>query len=231
MKAVTIHQPNYLPWVGFFQKVSMADIFVILDTALFTKNGFIHRNKIRTKNGWRWLTIPISNKFKGVPIKDVLLPQDKKWRSQHWNLILGNYGKARYFKEYKEFFEGVYKNMPYKTLGELNEAIIRYLLKLFDIKPVIVRSSNMDISEELHKTDLNLKIVKKVGGDVYISGIGGKKYLDVEKFTKNRVTVKFFEFEPFEYPQRWPGFEPYMSVIDLLFNVGAEKSRELIKKL
>ena len=229
MKVVTIHQPNYIPWIGFFRKVSMADVFVILDTALFTKNGVIHRNKIRTREGWRWLTIPISSRYKGVPIKDVPLPEDRKWRSQHWSILRGNYGKTPYFEENMDFFEEMYENMPYKTLGELNEGVIRYLFDVFDIRPEIRRSSDMGIGEGLGKTGLNLEIVRKAGGDIYISGMGGKKYLEEEKFEECGITVRYFGFEPFEYPQRWPGFEPYMSAIDLLFNVGGKKGGELIK--
>ena len=227
-KKVAIHQPNYLPWIGFFQKIAAADIFVILDVAKFTKNGIIHRNKIRTKEGWIWLTIPIENKYKGVAIKDVYLPEDRKWWGKHWRLIMGNYGRAKYFAEYKEFFEKIYSEKKHIKLQELNEAIIFYLFECFDIHPKIIRSSELNLDSSLAKTNLNLEIVKKVGGDIYISGMGGKKYLEEEKFEKEGIEIKYFEFRPFEYPQRWEGFEPYMSAIDLLFNVG-EKAKELIR--
>jgi len=228
-RAVAIHQPNYLPWIGFFQKVARAEIFVILDVAKFTKNGVIHRNKIRTKEGWTWLTIPIENKYKGVAIKDVCLPKDRKWWGKHWRLIIGNYGKAKYFAEYKDFFEEMYSEKRYTRLQDINEAIIFYLFECFEIHPEIIRSCELNLDPSLAKTDLNLEIVKEVGGDVYISGMGGRKYMEEEKFKKEGIEVKYFEFKPFEYPQRWEGFEPFMSAIDLLFNVGSERAKELIK--
>ena len=227
-KVVVIHQPNYMPWIGFFSKIAKADIFIILDTAKFTKNGIIHRNKIRTKESWTWLTIPIENKYKGMAIKDVYLPRDRKWWGKHWRLILGNYGKANHFAEYKDFFEKIYSGKNYTRLQELNEVIIFYLFECFDIQPRIIRSSTLNLEPSLAKTDLNLEIAKQVGGDVYISGMGGKKYLEEEKFEKEGIEIRYFEFKPFEYPQRWGGFEPYMSAIDLLFNVG-EKAKDLIK--
>lgn len=215
---VAIHQPNYLPWIGFFQKVACSDIFVILDTADFTKNGIIHRNKIRTKEGWMWLTIPIENRYKKVIIKDVQLPNETTWWGKHWRLIMGNYGRSKHFDEFKEYFENIYSEKKYKTLQELNEAIIFYLFECFNIHPTIIRSSELKLNPLFAKTDLNLEIVKLVGGDMYISGIGGKEYIEVEKFEKEGIELRFFEFKNHTYPQRWDGFEPYMSAIDLLFN-------------
>ena len=226
-KVVAIHQPNYMPWIGFFQKIAKVDRLVILDTAKFTKNGIIHRNKIRTKENWAWLTIPIENKYKEVAIEDVYLAEDKKWWGKHWRLILGNYGKAKYFAEYKEFFEKLYSEKKYTKLQDLNEIIIFYLFECFNIHPEVIRSSELNMDPSLVKTDLNLEIVKRVGGDVYISGTGGKNYIKEEKFEKEGIEIKYFEFKFFEYPQRWGGFEPFMSTIDLLFNMG-ERAKELI---
>lgn len=226
---VAIHQPNYIPWIGFFQKISNADIFVILDTAEFTKNGIIHRNKIRTKEGWTWLTIPIENKYKEMPIKDVQLPNDRKWWGQHWGLIKANYGKSEHFKEFKKFFEEIYIEKKNTTLQELNETIILYLFDCFNICPQIVRSSELEISPFLAKTDLNIAILKKVGGDCYISGMGGQNYIDEIKFANEGIKLKYFKFEPFEYSQRWGGFEHYMSAIDILFNIDSESQKSIFK--
>ncbi len=230
MNIVTIHQPNYLPWIGFFQKISKSDIFVILDTADFTKNGIIHRNKIRTKEGCTWLTIPIESKFKGVAIKDVPLPDDRTWWGKHWRMMVGNYGKANHFEDYKDFFEKIYSEKKYTKLHELNEAIILYIFKCLDINPKIIRSSELKLDPSLSKTDLNVEIVKQAGGDVYISGMGAKNYLEEEKFKKECIELRYFEFNSFTYPQRWEGFEPNMAAIDMLFNLG-ESSKESFGKL
>jgi hypothetical protein len=223
---VAIHQPNYIPWIGFFQKIAQADVFVILDTADFTKNGIIHRNKIRTKEGWMWLTIPIENKYKEVSIKDVQLPEDSAWWGRHWRLIIGNYGRAKCFIEHKEFFEKIFSEKKYAKLQELNEAIIFYLFKCFNIHPKIIRSSELKLDISLAKTDLNIELVKQAGGNVYISGMGGKEYIEIEKFEKEGIELKYFEFRPFTYQQRWEGFEPNMSALDLLFN-----ETDIVKKV
>lgn len=223
---VTIHQPNYLPWIGFFQKVAKADIFVILDHVAFSKGGITHRNKIRTKEGWAWLTIPISNEFDGVPIKDVKLPKDRRWWASHYNQIIGNYGKAEYFKDHETFLKDIYveNRDSFEYLRDLNVSIILYIMDKLDIRPEIIYSKDLTLKENPDKTDLNLGIVQAVGGTEYLSGKTGKTYLDEQRFIDAGIELKYFEFAPFEYKQRWEGFQHEMSAIDLLFNMG-EKSK------
>ena len=218
MKKVAIHQPNYLPWIGFFQKMALADIFVILDIVQFSKDSYTQRTKIRAKEGWIWLTIPLEKKYYFRPINDIHLPQDEKWVKRHKMSIISNYSKCKFVdgKFVDEYYSGKFEN-----LQEFNERGIFYLKDKFGIKTEIVRASELDIDDNLKSTDLLVEIVKKVGGNVYISGLGSGKYMEEGKFLMNDIKVGYFEFKPFEYPQRWDGFEPYMSAIDLLFNVGA----------
>jgi len=225
-KTVAIHQPNYLPWIGFFQKMSLADIFVILDTVQFSKDSYTQRTKIRTKEGWIWLTIPVERKFYFRPINEVYLPQNDKWMKKHKMAIISNYAKSIFFD--KKFIDEYSCNNEFIKLQEFNEFGISYLKNKFEIESEVIRASELRLDKKLKSTELLIEIVKRVGGDVYISGMGGKKYLEEEKFEKEGIEIRYFEFKPFEYPQRWGGFEPYMSAIDLLFNVG-EKAKELIK--
>ena len=227
MKKVAIHQPNYLPWMGFFQKMALADIFVILDTVQFSKDSYTQRTKIRTKEGWIWLTIPIEKKYYFKPIKNIHLPQDKKWLKRHKMSIISNYSKCKFVDD--EFVNEYYSG-KFEKLQQFNERGIFYLKDKFRIKTEIVRASELDIVDNLKSTDLLADIVKKVGGDVYISGSGGEKYMDEGKFLMNDVKLEYFEFKALEYPQRWDGFEPYMSAIDLLFNVG-EGSKKFFEQL
>ena len=226
-KIVAIHQPNYLPWVGFFQKMALADIFVILDTVQFSKDSYTQRTKIRTKEGWIWLTIPIEKKYCFKPIKDIPLPQNEKWIKKHRMSIVSNYSKCKFVDdkfvdEYYFYFE------KFGKLQEFNEQGIFYLKDKFGIKTEVVRASELEINKKSKSTELLVEIVKQLGGDIYISGIGGKKYLEEEKFEIEGIGIKYFEFEAFEYQQRWEGFEPYMGAIDLLFNMG-EKSKEVVR--
>ena len=226
---VAIHQPNYLPWIGFFQKMALADIFVILDTVQFSKDSYTQRTKIRTKEGWIWLTIPIEKKYYFKPIKDIHLPQDEKWVKKHKMSLISNYSKCKFVDD--EFVDEYYSySGKFEKLQEFNEFGIVYLKEKFGIKTEIVRASELDIDDNLKSTDLLVDIVKKVGGDIYISGLGGGKYMEEGKLLMNNIKLEYFEFKPFEYPQRWGGFEPYMSTIDLLFNVG-ESSKKLFGQL
>jgi len=225
-KTVAIHQPNYLPWIGYFQKMSLADIFVILDTVQFSKDSYTQRTKIRAKDGWFWLTIPVEKKYYFKSINEVYLPRDSKWMKKHKMAIISNYAKSIFFD--KKFIDEYYCNNEFIKLQEFNEYGIFYLKDKFGVESKVIRASELGLDKNLKSTELLIEIVKRVGGDVYISGMGGKKYIEEEKFEKEGIKIRYFEFKPFEYPQRWEGFEPYMSAIDLLFNVG-EEAREMIR--
>jgi hypothetical protein len=219
---VALHQPNYLPWIGFFQKMALADIFVILDTVQFSNRSYTQRVKIRTKDSWMWLTIPIERKYHFKPLKYIYLPENKKWMKRHENTLIKHYSKCKYFDEK---FGGKYYSKEFEKLQEFNEFGIFYLKDKFGIKTEIVRASELDIDDNLKSTNLLVEIVKKVEGDIYISGLGGGKYMEEGKFLMNNIKLEYFKFKPFKYPQRWDGFEPYMSAIDLLFNVGDENRK------
>lgn len=222
---VAIHQPNYLPYIGYFQKMAEADIFVLLDTVQLSKPSYTQRVKIRTKDAWIWLTIPIekSNNFK--MIHEIRLPGDSKWKIKHKNSIEKNYSKSPFFD--KNFID-FYYTLSLDNLSDFNEAGIRYLQEKFNIKTKLVRASDLNLDEELASSDLLIEIVKRTGGSTYLSGPSGKQYLDKETFFENNIHIEFFEPEIQQYPQRWPGFQPFMSAIDVLFNLNAEKGREYI---
>lgn len=226
MKVVTIHQPNYLPWLGFFSKIKHSNCFVILDNVKYTKNGIINRNKIRAKEGWFYLTIPIERKYYDSKICEVKLPIDNRWKKTHWNAIETNYKKASHFKFYKEFLEKLYKN-DFEFLWQMNEEIIFWLFKCFDISVEIVKASELNLDPKLKKTHLLIEILKEVGADSYLSGPSGRNYLEFDKFEENGLRLDFFNFKHPTYKQRYLGFEPYMTSIDLLFNLG-EDGKKLI---
>lgn len=218
---VAIHQPNYLPYIGYFQKMASSDIFVILDNVQFSKDSFTQRTKIRTPNGWMWLTIPIEKKYFYQPIFDIFLPEDKSWLKKHKMSLTSNYSNCRFFD--KEFIENYFvKGTTFEKLQDWNEFGIFYLKDILGIKSKIIRASELDLSSDLKATDLLIEILNKVGGTTYISGIGGKKYMDTKCFEDKNISLEFYEFKPFDYKQRWKGFEPYLSTLDLLFNMGDE---------
>jgi hypothetical protein len=221
MKIVTIHQPNYLPWIGLFSKIKKSNQFVIADTFTIGDQSTVNRNKIRTNTGWMYLTIPLNHNIRGMRICDIPLPSDKSWQRNHWRSIYANYSRTAYFNDYKFFFENLYlKNFKY--ICEINLEIIDYLLKCFHIEVDMKRASNMDIDQSLAATDLIVEVLSKTRGDIYLSGPSGRDYMIFEKFTEHNIGLKFIKFIHPEYNQRYPGFVPNMSAIDLLFNTGPQ---------
>ena len=221
---VTIHQPNYLPWIGFFHKVLLSDTFVILDDAEYSKNGFINRNKIKTPNGGIWLTLPAQAKEHEL-ISEVKLATNIRWAKKHWQAIENNYSNCHYFAKYSDYFKEIFEK-DWSFLSELNIELIGAILKILDIKSKIVRSSELEIKTK--RTQRLVDICKKLDAKVYIAGQGGKDYLNEGLFKKNNVKLVYQEFEHPKYPQKFGEFEPYMSVIDLIFNCGPESKKIIL---
>lgn len=225
---LTGHQPEYLPYIGFFNKIMLADKFIFVDHIQFNKKSWQNRNKIRTKDGEQWLTVPVysKNKFE-QKIRDVEIDNTERWKKKHLRSIILNYQKAPYFKEYIDFFKDVYSREWIK-LSKLNEKIIRYLLKILDINIKIYNSSALKLDGK--KTDLLIDLCNVFKADAYLSGSGGKGYIDEAKFQKAGIKNYFREMKHPIYKQLFKPFIPNMSVIDIIFNLGAEKSREIIYK-
>jgi hypothetical protein len=225
-KVVTMHQPNYLPWIGFFSKVKKADCLILYDDAQYIKGGPINRNKIRTPDGFTYLTVPVGHKAEGLKICEVTLPAERSWQRSHWKQIHDVYAKTAFFDNYKSFFEKLYQK-EYEHLWKINEEIIIFLLKCFDIEVEIIKASKQNIDPDLKKTDRMIALLKSAGATVYLSGPSGKDYLEFEKFSRNNLALDFATFQHPVYPQRFTGFEPNLAAIDLLFNMGPQ-SIELI---
>ena len=224
---VSIHQPNYLPYLGYFNKIKQSEIFVIYDTAQYVKNRFDNKNKIRTKEGFMYLTIPLlsSDSYKRRFL-DVNLPKNSVWQSKHWKAIHANYAKSEYYNDYAPHLEKIY-NSKWEMLVEINEAIIRFMIKELCIDVKIIKSSELKINKDLKSTDMLIEILKKVNATKYISGPSGNNYMEIEKFEANNIEIIYQNFSIQEYKQRYPEFIGGLSAVDLLFNEG-KKSRNYI---
>lgn len=218
---VSINQPAYLPWLGYFHRIAVSDLHVVFDHVQFEKNSFTNRNKIRTKEGWCWLTVPLKTKgkFGELAIKDIEIANDLNWREKHWQTLRLNYGKARYAAEHLPFFEGIYAR-PWAQLNDLLRETTRYLIEKLGIRTPIVYSSEMKV--EGRKSDLVLNICRQVGATTYLSGALGKGYLDEPSFAQEGIKVCYQDYKHPEYSQVYPGFQPNMAVLDLLFNHGPD---------
>ena len=225
MTIISIHQPVYLPWLGFLDKIISSDKFVFLDDVQYEKNGFQNRNKIRTHEGNMLLTVPVKTKSTTM-LKNVEIDYSFDWIKKHTKSIISNYSKTSFFDNYWPELEKIY-NKKHHYLFELNMDIIKFLMNKLNIKTSIIFSSELKISEQ--GSNKILKICKELNADTYISGIGGKEYLNEEDFIKNKINLKFQNFEHPIYQQIFKPFHPNMAAIDLLFNEG-HNAEKIIKK-
>ncbi|MFF5996101.1 WbqC family protein [Lysinibacillus sp. KU-BSD001] len=215
---VAIHQPNYLPWIGYFDKMDQVDRFVILDKADHSKSGYINRSKIKTPNGSLMLTVPLQNKEQ--PIHALQIATDQKWQMNHWKAIEANYKKSPYWLTYKDGFEQLYQG-KWTHLAPFNIALIQHIQSLLNIRADILLES--DFQQDFgSKNERNINIVAHLGGDVYLSGIGARAYNDESKFHERQIQLIYQDFTHPIYPQRWGEFLPNLSIIDMLFHCGPE---------
>ncbi len=223
---LSAHQPQYLPWPGFFHKLAQSDTFVFLDSVQYKKREFQNRNKILSAKGPLWLTVPVITKGKYYQlIKDVEIDNSVNWKKDHFGSLRANYSRAPYFKEHEAFFSSVYSK-EWLKLAELNVYIIMYILNYLEL-PVKVLFESALAPEGL-KTARLIELCKKTHASVYLSGQGAKDYLEEAGFKEAGLVLEYQQFEHPVYEQVFPGFVPRLSILDLLFNKGKE-SIKLIK--
>ena len=218
------HQPVYLPWLGLFHKIALADIFCVFDIVQYQRKDFNNRNKIKTSAGPIWLTVPVksSGRLNSI-ITDIEIINDG-WHKKHLKSIELNYKKTPYFEKY---FHGLKKilDTPYQYLVDLNFDILVYLLDVLGVDTKIVKAS--DYSFRGAKSDLVLDMCTQFNADIYIFGEQGKDYADVNAFESKDVRPYFQSYNHPIYKQIQGEFDPFMSVIDLIFNQG-KASKEII---
>ena len=223
---LTAHQPVYIPWLGLFHKIALADQYCIFDIAQYQTKDFNNRNKIKTNNGSIWLSVPVESKnhFE-KKLKDIKIINNG-WHKKHFKSIDLAYKKAPFYKDYIEDIEKLYKEKEYTYLADLNFASLEFALKALGISMPISKASDYDL--EGMKSDLVLDMSKKLGATDYIFGALGKDYADIPSFTESGITPHFQDFIHPIYPQLHGEFEPYMSVLDLLFNMGPQSMETIM---
>jgi len=214
---VTIHQPNYLPYLGFFHKMANADLFVVYDTALYSKQlGLHNRNRIKTPQGAQWLTVPVQHATLHA-LRDVQIVQGP-WGTRHRLSLDANYKKAPFYASYAEEIRRVLEK-PWTSLALLNEALIELVARWLSIPTKMIRASELPPPPaDADATAKNIHLVRAVGGDAYLSGVGGHDYLDESQFAD--VQLLYDEFVPTPYPPLFGDFIPNLSAIDAVFNCG-----------
>jgi hypothetical protein len=222
---VFVHQPEYIPWLGFFDKLARCDTFVIYDDAQYQHGGFHNRNRIRTSRGWEWLTVPITH---GHPqtIKNVKIC-GVEWKNKHLNALRLNYEKAPYFKDYYPLIEEAI-TFNHELLLGLNLNLIKVIAEALGIKAWMMRSSEFPYCGT-EKNEKLISMCKFLGADTYLCGSGGRAYVDESMFGDANVKVQWHNYRHPTYLQRFEGFQYSLSIVDLLFNMGPE-SREILLK-
>ena len=218
MRIVTIHQPEHLSYLGLFHKISMCDTLVLLDNVQYEKNYFQNRNRINTKDGEKYITVPVTN-TKGL-ISEVEIVENyfDVQCKKNSKTIEASYSKCPYWKTYGEDFLSTYQFSMSRYLANYNRTLLNWVLGILGIDVKIYLAS--ELGAKGHKTDLLVDICRRVGADKYIAGKSGRDYLELEKFG---IPVEFQKFEHPIYTQYGKTeFTSYMSVIDAIFNVGPE---------
>jgi hypothetical protein len=218
MMRVTIHQPQYLPWLGYLDKIDQADVFVILDSVQFKKNEWQNRNRIRTAQGWQWLTVPVRHRF-GQKIQDVVIEESSGWRARHLRALEIHYSRAAFRDEGLGSLQQVYQQQT-ELLADLNVATVRWFLQSFDIQTPMILASEIETREE--PTDRLIDICRAVGATHYLAGPGAGAYMNVSKFKDSGVNLEIQEFQHPQYNQCYKPFLSGLSALDLLFNHGSQ---------
>ncbi len=215
---VSIHQPDYIPYLGYFYKMSLSDVFVFLDDAQFSNDNMHHWNRIKTPQGECRLKIPVEQHF-GDPLNVVRTKDELGWKHRHLQTLRMNYTKAPYYAQYVPTFTEILLS-KYDCLSALNREMNTWIARQFGISARLVNASDMGI--ETRKEERVLDIVDYLGGDTYLSGRGAEAYQQKAHFDDRGIELVYSEYQPIAYPQLWPriGFLPKLSVVDYIFNCG-----------
>jgi hypothetical protein len=216
---ISILQPSFIPWIGYFKIIKKSDIIVFLDDVQFNKRSWQQKNNIKTATGPLNLTIPVFSKNKfNQKINEVLIDYKNDFIKKHLVTIAQNYSKAEYFKLYFNNIEKIYNQKP-KYLFDLNSQFIFFFIeKIFNVKKKYYFSSDLNFKSK--KSQLILDICKKFNSDIYISAEGAKDYLDEDSFKNEKIKIEYNRYNNCNYRQLYGSFISNLSIIDLLMNEG-----------
>jgi hypothetical protein len=223
---VGAHQPHYLPWLRYLEKIARCDAFVVLDNIQFSKNGWQNRNKVKGPNGPTLLTVPVHAPL-GETIDRIAINNRANWRRKHWATIQQCYARAPYASDYLPFLESVYAR-DWDWLHELNRHMLNFYLDALDVRTSIHYSSELNVSGEA--TDRLVNLVKAVGGDAYYSGAYAlDAYLDAATLDRAGIQLVLQEWTAPVYPQLHGEFVRDLSIVDLLMNCGPHARQVLLE--
>jgi hypothetical protein len=229
-KTVVIHQPDFVPYLGFFHRFLHADFYIALDHVQYvngSSRAWTHRDKIKTAQGEKWLTVSVKKAPRDTAINQIELSTDIDWRQGNLHLLEQNYRKAPCYNELMPELERLYAQ-PFRLLRDFNMASIEMLMDMLDVRIPWVWSSSLDPVGA--KNELLVDLLKKVSATQYLSGVGARDYFEPEPFAQAGIEVVWQDFTHPVYAQQFGDFVPYLSALDVLFNHGVTASREILRR-
>jgi hypothetical protein len=220
-KTVAILQSNYIPWKGYFDVMRRVDEFILYDEVQYTRRDWRNRNRLKSPQGLRWLTIPVQVKGRYLQRIDQAIVSDPAWAQRHWLTVKTWYGTAPFFAHYEAELESLYRETRERKLSAINRRFLEALRTLLGIHTPLAVSS--DYTSSGHKTERLLGICEAAGATRYLSGPAAREYLDVQRFRAAGIEVEWMSYDGYpQYPQLHGPFEHGVSVLDLLLNVGED---------
>lgn len=220
------HQPNYWPYPGLIGKIMRADKFLFVSNVQLEKKSWQMRNRIRTKEGWMYISVPVlvKGKYK-QKICETKISNNIDWKSKTRRMIEIHYAKAPYYKEYRDFLDDLYIR-EWVELNDINIYIINYILKELSVDTEVLYDLNYRFEGE--KTALLVDFCNKLNCSVYMSNWGSSAYVQIPEFNRAGIDHMYIDYKAVKYRQRYVGFEPGLSILDMLMNCGKEKTRDLL---
>jgi hypothetical protein len=218
-KCVAIVQSSYIPWKGYFDLIRRADAFILYDNVQYTRRDWRNRNRIKTKDGVAWLTIPVEVKGRYHQLIAETQIAESDWAVRHFRTISAAYANAPFFVQYRDAIEELYRGATMRSLSEVNRRFLEGVNRLLGIRTPLSWSMDYDVRDG--RIERLIDLCKRVGATHYLSGPSAKAYLDPLTFEQEGVHVEFMSYDGYRpYEQPHPPFDHYVSIVDLLFSVG-----------
>jgi hypothetical protein len=219
MKRVAIVQSNYVPWRGYFDLIRSVDEFILLDDVQYTKHSWRNRNRIKTSNGTIWLTIPV--RCRGGPPADAVEIADPGWAKRHLKTLAAAYGRATGYEYWEEWLKELYLGREFASLSHVNRVFLESICRALGVSTSLTQSRRYPVKGS--KSERVLELCLAAGAQEYVSGPAARSYLDEGAFRREGIALRWFEYPSYPaYQQRWPPYEPRVSILDLLLNTGPD---------
>jgi hypothetical protein len=218
-RVVVISQPMFFPWAGFFEQILASDAFVYYDDVQFSKGSFVNRVQIKTNAGVKWLTVPVMHRHLSQTISETMIDESKDWHSRHLAFLHQHLSDAPFYTDALGLVSALYKS-EFRTIADLSVASINAVCTYLGIAEPAAFKYSSQLGVPGKGSQRVLDIVCKLGGTTYITGHGAAKYLDHEAFEQAGVGVEYMDYAKHPYPQLFGAFTPFVSILDLIANLG-----------